>query len=89
MMLCEQKRNKNKYKSASICKITSYLNDSVKQYSPTAVFLKEPIEKHWYLARYCTSLVSIMFFTKRERGDGGNSGRAIWTFSENDARKEL
>ena len=55
----------------------------IKQYSPSAVFLKEPIEKRWYLARYFTSLVSVTFFTKRKRGDGGNSGRAIRTFSEN------
>ncbi len=58
----------------------------IKQYSPSAVFLKEPIEKRWYLARYFTSLVSVTFFTKRKRGDGGNSGRAIRTFSENDKK---
>ena len=31
-----------------------------------------------------TSLVFAVFFTKWERGDGGNSGRAIRTFSENE-----
>ena len=54
-------------------------NDSIKQYSPSAVFLKEPIEKRQHLARFFASLVSVTFFTKRERGDGGNSGRAIRT----------
>ena len=61
-------------------------NDSIKQYSPSAVFLKEPIEKRRYLARFFTSLVSVTFFTKRKRGDGGNNGRAIRTSSENDKR---
>ena len=51
----------------------------IKQYSPSAVFLKEPIEKRRYLARYFTSLVSVTFFTKRKRGDGGNSRLAIRT----------
>ena len=46
-------------------------NDSTKQYSPSAIFLKEPIEKRRYLARFFTSLVSVTFFTKRKRGDGG------------------
>ena len=39
----------------------------------TAIFLKEPIEKRRRLARYFSSLASATFFTKRERGDGGNS----------------
>ena len=34
-------------------------------YTPT-----EPIEKRRHLARSFTSLVSVTFFTKRERGDG-------------------
>ena len=62
-------------------------NDSTKQYSPSAIFLKEPIEKRRYLARFFTSLVSVTFFTKRERGDGGNSGLAIRTSLQNDERK--
>ena len=34
-----------------------------------------------------TSLVFAVFFTKWERGDGGNSGLAVWIFSENDERR--
>ena len=70
----------------SIGRITAYLKHSVKQYKQSAVFLKEPIEKRWYLARFFTSLVSVTFFTKRERGDGGNSGLAIRTSPKNDKR---
>ena len=63
-----------------------YLKYSIKQYSQSAVFLKEPIEKRRYLARFFTSLVSVTFFTKRKRGDGGNSGLAIRTSYENNRR---
>ena len=68
---CSQKQNRHRHKAANIRKVTTYLKHSAKQYSQSAVFLKEPIEKRWYLARFFTSLVSITFFTKRERGDGG------------------
>ena len=37
----------------------------------------------WELARFFTSLVSVTFFTKRERGDGGNSRLSIRTSSKN------
>ena len=66
--------------------MTAYLKHLVKQYNQSAVFLKEPIEKRWYLARFFTSLVSVTFFTKRERGDGGNRGLVIRTFFKNDKR---
>ena len=39
----------------------------------SAIFLKEPIEKRRRLTRFYTSLATATFFTKRERGDGGNS----------------
>ncbi len=65
------KRDKNRHRAASIRKVTMYVKHLIKQYSPSAIFLKEPIEKRWYLARFFTSLVSVTFFTKRERGDGG------------------
>ena len=42
-----------------------------KQSCELPMVLKEPIEKRRYLARFFTSLVSVTFFTKRERGDGG------------------
>ena len=61
-------------------------NYPIIQYNQSAVFLKEPIEKRWYLARQFTSLVSVTFFTKRERGDGGNSRLVIRTFSQNDKK---
>ncbi len=41
------------------------------------VFLKEPIEKRWYLAKFFTSLVSITFFAKREQGDKTADGYTI------------
>ena len=50
----------------------------------SAIFLKEPIEKRRRLTRFYTSLATATFFTKRERGDGGNSGQAIRTIFKND-----
>ena len=51
MMISEYKRNKNNIELQVYEKITTHQIYPIIQYNQSAVFLKEPIEKRWYLAR--------------------------------------